>query len=278
MCSIWFKDTITSPEQTILSGIVNAHDGISNDTIPQSVIITEESISTGGNFSSRSVKITSPASSSNTVHVCWPFPITALVVKFTTIDTQVNDLLDMSIGANTIVGIITANVSTLAPSWTSSAYLVGNKVTYNNPEHGSLVYTCIKDTVSNEIPSNISFWRQGFQINVSSTVLENSMIGYYMSITNGVNLDNVGRIIYKNHNSIFVENAPLNTYLASSPTYVRQTVYSFKDYEIGYPEAHTIGSSKIGGSYIPANTTITVKYTNNYTSEQTLMGSVEYLY
>jgi hypothetical protein len=41
---------------------------------------------------------------------------------------------------------------------------------------------------------------------------------------------------------------------------------------------YTIGGAKIGGSYIPANTTVRITYVNSNNVAKTFRGGVEYLY
>ena len=70
-----------------------------------------------------------------------------------------------------------------------------------------------------------------------------------------------------------------NSFSAVSPTYVRQTVYFMKDYEIGPAWERTIGSSKIGGSFIPKGVSVTLHYTNkSVTDDKIFFVIVEYLY
>ena len=181
----------------------------------------------------------------------------------------------MIIGKDTIIGNIVANVSP-ATIWSSQNYTEGQGVIYNNK-----VYTCILDTVNNEEPTNITYWQHGLRIPVSQTVIDNTSIGYLIKLDNFTNNDDVERIIKIDtvNNYIYVETNPTNSYSAASPTYVRQNVYTIRNYEIGNPWEHEIGASKIGGCYIPANVLITIEYVNkSVTTDKVLIGRVEYLY
>lgn len=278
IASIWFKDVLSTQDQTTLTTIVNNHDGINKTENIDYVKIQEESTATGGNFSSRSISISANANSVGTLKIWWPYPISALAMKFEPNATQINDSLDIVIGEDTIVGYITSNISTLAPIWTSQNYVIGNKVTWTHPNFGSRVYTCIANTVSNEIPSNKLYWQHGFKVFVNSTVIDNVMQGYRISITDGVNTSDLGKVIKIGSNYIFIEIAPVTTFLASSPTYVRLSVEVLKDFKFGYVKTHNIGESKIGGSYLPTDTIVIGKYTNNHNAAQVLEGTIEYLY
>jgi acyl-CoA synthetase (AMP-forming)/AMP-acid ligase II len=56
-------------------------------------------------------------------------------------------------------------------------------------------------------------------------------------------------------------------------------VYTIYNYIIGEPWEHDIGNSKIGGAYIPADTLITLEYTNGSTGlDKELSGKIQYLY
>ena len=276
LCSIWFRDVLSETDQTTLNAVVSAHSGQKIATI-STVKIEEESTPTGGNFSVMTIKVTAAAHSSISSVTSWPFPVSALSVVFIGDIDQINDSVDLAIGPDTVIGVITSNI-VLPTSWVSQNYTVGQTVTYTHPVFGSRVYTCIVNTVNNEPPTKTSYWLHGFEINVNSTVIKHTMIGYYLSITNGVNLDKVDRVLNIRDNKIYVETAPATTYLASSPTYIRQTVYPIKNYLLGQPGSHSIGESKIGGSYMPKDTIVKVTYNNNSDSEKSIVGSIEYLY
>lgn len=117
---------------------------------------------------------------------------------------------------------------------------------------------------------------------VSSTVIDNSMIGYYVSITDGVSLHECGRIVSVDsaNSKISWETPTIINFAAASPTYVRLTVYVVNDYSIGPPSRYVVGEGKIGGSHVPANTTVRVLLTNTDGSQETklLSTQIEYLY
>jgi hypothetical protein len=148
----------------------------------------------------------------------------------------------MTVGANTTVGTLSANSGNSAPSWSSGNYVVGNKVMYTlSSTHGSRVYTCILNTTSNQPPSDKTYWRLGYELSVSSTVIKTSNIGYYMTLTDGTTTQDVGRILYKTESTIFVETVPSKNFLASTPTSVKQTVYVLKDHYITNGKVFSIG-------------------------------------
>jgi len=106
-------------------------------------------------------------------------------------------------------------------------------------------------------------------------------VGYFLNLFNGATTDDLGRVfrIDKNNGKVYVEHLPINNYSPATPTYVRQTVYGFKGYDIGEEGNRQIGESKIGGSHIPADVYITADYENNSVdTDKVLIGHVEYIY
>lgn len=114
-------------------------------------------------------------------------------------------------------------------------------------------------------------------IPVSQTVIDNTAIGFCLEFVDGGSTatNNVGRVIAviaidTDNNEITIETATTQGFTAASPTYVRQTVEMIPNY--------VIGDAKIGGSYLPANTTVRVEYTNNNGSTGYFYPKIEYLY
>ena len=244
------------------------------------VTIKEESTVTDGDFFTQTMKINATKNTTTSVNISWPFNVSVLSVAFITDSTHAGDSIDVAIGEDTIIGYITANV-TPASAWTSQNYTAGQTVTYTHPIFGSRVYTCILDTVSNDLPSDTTYWRHGFVVNVSPTVIENVANGNYIKLFDGVNQDSLGRVIYHDDSNykIYLETNPTNSFSAVSPTYVQITVYMFKDFEFGVAGHRQIGSSKIGGAHIPADTVIKIYYTNQSTTDdKTFVGRIEFLH
>jgi hypothetical protein len=251
------------------------------DTISDTQIsIKEEETPTGGSFAVQTLKFTATKNSISSKSLSWPFPISALSVNFITSSEHSGDCICAFIGQNTITGAITEDVSP-ASAWTAQNYTVGQTVTYTHPTHGDRCYTCIVNTVSNEIPTNTAFWRHGLEISVSSTVIANVYIGYQIKLYDGVNTDDVERVLFidTENSKIYVETNLTNSFLVASPTYIKQTVFMFKDYDFQEPWEHEIGQSKIGGSYIPKDTIVKISYNNkSIDTDKIFIGRIEYLY
>ena len=121
----------------------------------------------------------------------------------------------------------------------------------------------------------------GYTLPVSDTVINNIDVGFKVEIFDGQKLADLGRCISVDSelNQITTEFTPNGqTFLASSPTYVMITVEMVRQFNIFGTGRIEIGESKIGGSYIPANTPIRVCYTNNDGVEKRFDAEIEYLY
>lgn len=246
----------------------------------QQVIVKEEAVPTGGNFQATTLKLIANANTISTIPAHWPFNITAFGVNFVTTELHHGDIMSMYAGKDTTVGVILSAVSPASP-WVSGNYVSGNYVSYNHPKFGERVYTCILNTVSNEDPTNKTYWHHGYAVTVSPTVITYTQVGYYIKLVAGATSEELGRVLYidSNNNKIYLEKNSTNTFSPASPTYVQQTAYLIKDYEIGYDWCRNIGEMKIGGSHIPADTYIEVSYQNKSpTVVKELIGHVEYLY
>lgn len=118
-------------------------------------------------------------------------------------------------------------------------------------------------------------------INVSPTVTSNIKIGFWVNLFDGVNTEELGRVleIDGSAGTITVENASTQAFSAISPTYVRINIYFMKDAVFGHPWLTVYGEGKIKSSYVPANTLVEVKYTNNSpTTDKKIVCMIEILY
>lgn len=241
--------------------------------------INEEKGVTGGSFGIFSKKITCDPNIIKSINEWWPYPISTLNIVFITNNTHTNDEITLKIGENTIIGRLTANVSP-ASTWISQNYTTGEIVTYTHPTFGDRSYTCTQDTINSEMPTNNNYWKHGFELSVTSTVIENTSTGYYINLYDDTNTDDMQRVISidKTNNKIYVEMNLTNSFNYST-TYVRQTMYLMKNFIIGESGSYNFGSSKIKGSYVPANTIITISYENKSSTDiKNIVGRLEYLY
>ena len=112
-------------------------------------------------------------------------------------------------------------------------------------------------------------------VNVSLTVVQNISLGYDFII----NSDNLGKVteIDPNALTITIDSGSTNSYTSGDS--VKTQVSSIEALELdSISERYTIGGSKTGGKYLPANTNVEVCYTNNGVSDITFRYQIEYLY
>jgi len=252
------------------------------DTIDdKSIRIKEETTPTGGHMGTQSVRIDAKANSWTTKELWWPFPISALSVDFVTKDIHEGDYLSVCVGKNTLVGAV---LEPIIPStdWEDRNYVEGERVFFNHPSFGMRLFTCIKDTVNNENPTNTVYWLHGYTISVSPTVVQNVYSGYYITLKQGNKVMDLGRVICKNIelSKIRVEGNPSEVLIPSptNPIFVLMSIYLMKEFEIGPRWGYEIGQSKIGGSYVMKDTKVTVDYFNHDDQDKCFVGRVEYLY
>lgn len=250
---------------------------------PNLIEIKEESTPTGGHFGAHTLSMTVTGTSTGTKRSYFPMPVSVLSVEFVTEEKHRGDSFSLSIGPDTTYGVIVANTLTNS-HWTPQSYVVDDLVFFSDRN-----YKCIKNATASDVPAslttgfNLNYWKpEPYTLYVSSTVIENIKKGYHVTLFDSGNqiYTKLGRVasVDTETNSITTELAPTYEILASSPTYVLVTVYLIWQYEIGSPWGHIIGESKIGGSYLPANTAVQVEYTNNGNSDTHIIGHVEYLY
>ena len=270
---IVFLSTISPGEKTILDTLITDH--IPKHNSSNIVKIQEENVSTGGNFQATIIKVNALQNTTSTASISWPIPISALSMSFVTSTDHKGDIVNASVAKDTVFGVLTSDL-TAKNAWISQNYVVNDEVRYNSKN-----YNCILNTVSNEDPTNSTYWElQNVVLNLSNPI-GNIFVGYYINLYDGVNTNDLGRVLSRNvkNKTLTMEYANSDTFLSVTPTYARCTVYYLKDLEIGDPWNHVIGESKIGGSYIPPNTTITVEYENkSLTTDKTIIGIIEYLY
>jgi len=289
---IVMKDALSTAEETTLhgditgpaGGLLASHDN--SDTIIdiETVKVQEEdnTVTTDGGFQETTTGfgITGGTGAETDHTICWPFDISALELQFNTEEVHRGDFVSLVIGENTIVGTITSDIST-ASAWTSQNYTVGQIVTYDaGAPYNTRVYTCTTNTVSNEIPTNKTYWQHGYEVPVGQTVVDNIYKGYEIRLDDGTNNDYCDRVLKVDSTNlkIYLETDPTNSYNASTPTYVKASVLMLRNHEISTPWRVIVGESKIGGSGVKADTTITTRYTNmDGVENKRLVPSVEYM-
>ena len=115
---------------------------------------------------------------------------------------------------------------------------------------------------------------------VSPTVFAYVNPGYFITLTDGTNTDNLGYLISMNTttSTITVQTANVHAFAAATPTYVQMTVVMINNMEIGPAWQYSINQRKIGGASVPAGTPINIVYTNNGLNPKRLILKVEITY
>ena len=133
------------------------------------------------------------------------------------------------------------------------------------------------DTVVGAVTQDVS--ASDTVINVQDTVTENVDVGDYVTLDDGTN-DEEHLCVEKDeeNHTITLDTGVTNAYEAATPTYVKITKKMGVGIELGSTDRYELGQSKIGGSFIPANTTIRVRYTNNGGSQIRVRPTLEILY
>jgi hypothetical protein len=242
--------------------------------------VKEESIRTGGNVQVVSMEINALPLSTTVSRRWFDIPISCLSVDFIAVEENRGDSLDVTVGEDTIIGALAGNISALPTPYTAGNYTAGATVSFTHPVFGSRIYTCVVDTTNNESPMSRTHWQHGFAITVSAGVFDITMMGYHIKLNDGTNIDDLGQIVRvdKASNKLYMSGAPTHTFLATTPTYLLQTVYMIKHLVIGQAWNHDLGKSKIGGAYLPADTLVTVHYTNTANTTKKLYSWIELIY
>lgn len=116
-------------------------------------------------------------------------------------------------------------------------------------------------------------------ISVNSTVTDNIKIGFEVRLaTNPTGpTEDLGFVtsIDKDAQEITTTQSPTQNFATGS--LVQMTV-PFMEGELGYPDHYEYGNDKIGTSYLPANTPVYMRYTNNSVNSKDIYIQFQYLY
>lgn len=148
------------------------------------------------------------------------------------------------------------------------------------PEHENDIFDVYlgPNTSIGTLSGNVSIGASTFDVDAS--VMNYAQIGYIITLDDGANADNVGQItnIDTVNNQITCTGTTTHSFLSTTPTIVKSTVYMVSNFEIGPAWQYSMGVDKIGGSYLPANTEIQIKYINKSASAKKLRAQINYLY
>jgi hypothetical protein len=134
------------------------------------------------------------------------------------------------------------------------------------------------DTIIGAVTSPVSVGDRTFT--ASDTVFEHLAVGFEVKLSDGSNVTNLGIVtsINKTDKTFTTENESTLAFDLSNTVYVLQTVVMIPYVKFPSSGVYKIGQMKIGGSYIPANTTMRILYYNNSENAKTFTINFEYLY
>ena len=114
--------------------------------------------------------------------------------------------------------------------------------------------------------------------NITVSDAQYAKLGYEVSLitSDHQTKENLGEVVNVTGNTITAASSASTTYPPGS--YMALHVRTVKDFEFGSSCLHTIGSSKIGATYIPTGRTVHVVYKNNNGQAKRVRGYIEYLY
>lgn len=208
------------------------------DTSIQEVEIEEGVSNTGGKYQAKTYCLDVSAGDSNGVvsslEFSFPFSISLKTALFGIEDNHDGDEVRVKIAPNTIVGVITEDVSSGSNSFKTSL-------------------------------ETFSFYNPGF----------------HAKLFDGINEDDLGIVISKDEDNLQLtcENSAINNFQASSPTYIKSTVDLIPQCILSKAFGRVdLGRANAKGTFIPADTTIKVEYTNFEAVEKTFCWIIEYFY
>lgn len=160
-------------------------------------------------------------------------------------------------------------ISLFSSEWNVDVTNVGDKAEFH----------IAPDTIIGTITSTIDGSEGLKTINVSQTVIDNISMGFHIKIGSKTN-SCIGRVasIDKDNKTITFEESISQTYTAGS--YVFMTVKVVDYWRFTAPGFNSVGESKIGAAYIPANTVLRIIYHNiNGLNVNKLFGvAIDYMY
>lgn len=159
-------------------------------------------------------------------------------------------------------------ISLLAAEWTNMDSMRGDEIEF------VVAPNTIVGVMASGVGSGISV------IPVQQSVIDNMAIGYRADLYSASGVMDCGRVlnINDNDNTLTLENPTQQSFSAAWPTQVRMSIHMVRPSPLAGEGRIQLGESKIGGSYIPANTILRTKYNNKNGLPKDLAFFLEYLY
>lgn len=237
----------------------------------------------------------------------WVYQICALSIRFNIEEENIGDYIDLYVVPNIKLGNINVAIeigATVIPLTTQTfnacsvgmqLFIMDNTNTFflgaiisKNTETNSITITNSSDYHYHKnsyitLMSPIGIITQNITpsdnlISVNSTVTDNMETGLFVTVTDGVTMDNLGEIfeIDKVNGTILIQSPSSLNY--NSGSYLFPSVHVIKDYKLNAAVPCIIGESSIGGSYVPAFYIIRLVYRNQSNIAKNFNWYVEYKY
>jgi len=177
--------------------------------------------------------------------------------------------MDMDSGPD----VVTEHITSLDIDVSVLSYIV-----YSNDDN---VGDCMDIVAAKETPIGVltaTATTSDTVLSVNSTVLQYAVKGYFITLASSPDKDKLGYItdIDTINSTITVQNPPDTEYSAGTSVLITRHLFENCYFHNTYP-IH-IGQDKIGGSYVPADTTMHFLYTNKTAQAKKLWVTVEFLY
>lgn len=292
-----YLDSIVYPETCFnnLTHIISKRpieiDRITNNT-QQTNIIEEYKTDepTDGRFRCDGFEISATNNTTTKKDFSWPYPIVALILRFSTEETHRGDYINCYGKPTTYLNNLSSDISSntaILPVVSTTPFSVGMSVvitdSVNTESLGRITSINTQNsTITLPIATQFAYYKNAYisyfnpigivtasviagdvKITCNSTVIQNVKKGMVLYINNSVTEERLGEIfeIDELNSTVTIQNSPDNNYQIGS--YLTVRLHMIKNYRIGSPTEHLIGSGKIGGSYIKKFHIISIEYTNN---------------
>lgn len=178
--------------------------------------------------------------------------------------------IDANVGSYTIMSHSWPYQITMLMGWfIASAENVGDKVE---------AYVA-SDIITGAIQAPVAV--NDTTITVTPTVIENTAIGYYLKLFDGVNQSDLGRVLGVDsaNSQITVETGSDQNFSPLSPTYVQQTIKVIDDMFINHAGAkYSFAEKKMGGKAVPPGITFDIRYLNRTGGAKKFCYNMEFMY
>lgn len=245
---------------------------------------------TDGRFRCDGFEVVAASNTTTKKNFSWPYPISALILRFITEETHRGDYINCYGKPTTHLNNLSADISastSVLPVNSTTPFVVGMTIvitdSINTENLGAITSISTENsTITTTTATGFSYYKNAYLsyfnpvgtitagvtagdvvMTCNSTVMENVKKGMVLYINDSTNSERLGEVFEVNtvDNTITIQNSPANSY--SSGSYITASLHMIKNYKIGPPGEHTIGTGKIGGSYVSKLHVISIEYTNN---------------